>query len=119
MIRKFSKNNIKGNNKGEWKIQSEFFWLLIILVAAILVMWIGSWECINNSGCEEDELCAVNHVCYKIPTIEKNVNKTENKYNLAAVILGLSIIIAAFILRKENFRKSFIRAFFKRKFAKK
>ena len=101
MIRKFSKNNIKGNNKGEWKIQSEFFWLLIILVAAILVMWIGSWECINNSGCKEDEICAVNHVCYKIPIIEKNIYKTENKYTLAAVILGLSIIITAFILRKK------------------
>ena len=66
-------------------------------------MWVGSWECKNDSECKEDEVCTVKHTCYK-PTIpEKTIYITENKYTTASLIFGICLIIAAIILRKKNF----------------
>jgi uncharacterized membrane protein YkgB len=91
---------------GEIKIQTGVAILILIIVSLILLMWIGGWECKNDSGCGEDEICTVNHICYKPEISEKTIYITENKYTAASFILGICVIISAIILKKKNFKFS-------------
>jgi len=89
---------------GEIKIQTSIAILILIIVSLILLMWIGGWECKNDSECGEDEICTVRHICYKPEISEKIIYTTENKYTTAAFILGICIILATFILRKKDLK---------------
>ena len=91
---------------GELKIQSSILIFILIAVGIIAIVWIGSWECLNNSYCNEDEICTVKHTCYKPVVQEKTIYITETKYTGVALILGIAIIISAIILRKKDFKFS-------------
>src|SRR3989344_1972357 len=58
---------------GEFKIQSGTLIVILIIISLILISWIGGWECLNNSDCNEDETCTVKHTCYKLVIPEKTV----------------------------------------------
>lgn len=89
---------------GEFKIPTGLAIFILILIGIIAVMWVGSWECNNNTDCNEDEVCTVKHACYKPIIPEKTIYITETKYTEAALILGICIIVAAIILRKKDFK---------------
>ena len=91
------------NKKAEWKIEPGIVWVILIIALVIVTMWIGSWECRNDEDCGENSFCNVKHLCYK-PANETTVIKTENKYLLASFILGICIIIAAIIIKTEDFK---------------
>ena len=92
--------------RGEWKIEPGIVWFLLIIVLIVIIMIIGSWECKNDSDCQNDEICTVKHTCFKNENIEKTIIKTEYKYITASIILGICIILAAIILRIEDFKLS-------------
>ncbi len=87
---------------GEIKIQTGIAVFILIIVVFILLMWIGGWECKNDKNCSEDEICTVKHSCYKPEISEKVIYKTENRFTTAAFVLGICIIIAAFVLRNKR-----------------
>ena len=89
---------------GDFKIQSGLAIFILIIIGIIVVMWVGSWECNNNSDCNEDEVCTVKHICYKPIIPEKTIYITENKYTGASLILGICIILSAIISRKKDFK---------------
>lgn len=107
------------NKKAEWKIQPGIVWAFLIIVLVLVTMWVSTWECKNNNDCQSDEICTVKHTCFKPTVSETTIIKTENKYFSAAVILGICIIIAAIILRTEDFKLSHHIHRFRRRFSRK
>jgi|GEM_PF-5488821 hypothetical protein len=86
------------NRKGEMG-------LLIILVIIIVLFFFG-WlinvsqrECRTNRDCGSESYCGSDFSCHQYPTIQKTVVQ----YDLApaAVIIGLALIFAAIIFRKQ------------------
>lgn len=90
------------NKKGDWTIKPGVAFFILIIAIIILTMWIGSWECLNNSYCDIGEICTYQHVCLQPENVQNTVVKTEYKFTSAALILGLSLIIAAFIFKNKK-----------------
>ena len=107
------------NKKAEWKIEPGLVWFFLIIILIIATMIIGSWDCRKDSDCGTGEICTSDHKCLIAGNAEVTIIKNENKYTSAALILGISIIIAAIIIRREDFYLSHhvhkIRNKFKRK----
>ena len=83
-----------------WRIFGITIIVLIAIVSLILIFAYLSRECNTTLDCSEEEYCAYNHKC--IPYLSNN-----QEYNLffSSLVIGISIIIAAFVLRKRyNFR---------------
>ena len=59
-----------------------------------------SKECINNSDCSSENYCGSDFNCHGFPKIENTIIK--NDWTTPAAILGLAIVIAAFILRRKQ-----------------
>lgn len=82
-----------------WKIFGITIIVLIALVALILIFQFLSRECNTNLDCQQDEYCAFNHKCTPLPSS----NQTQTSLS-SSIILGISIIIAALILK--NYKKN-------------
>ena len=87
------------NNKGEAG-------LVIIIILVIVVFFFG-WlinvsqrECKSNRDCISESYCGSDFSCHTYP----NIQKTVVQYNLfwPAVVIGIAIIIAALIFRRER-----------------
>ena len=91
------------NKKAEWKIQPGIAIFFGIIAFIIITMWVGSWQCKNDNDCGLNGICTVRHICYQAPVIQNTIIKTENKFTIASLILGICIIIAAYILKNNNF----------------
>jgi len=65
--------------------------------ASILKVIEGSHECNSDSDC--DGYCGSDFKCHAFPVIE---NTVHTSWTVPAAILGLAIIIAAFVLRRKN-----------------
>ena len=79
--------------------------LLIIIVIIFFLGWlinIGQRECKSNRDCGSESYCGSDFSCHSYPTIQKTVFQ----YNLfwPAVIIGLAIVIAAWIFRGGELR---------------
>lgn len=88
---------------------SEVFWGVFFVVAVIglgvagtatvLKVMEGKAECTANSECGDTQYCGSDLKCHPFPAIEKTVVK--NDWTTPAAILGLSIVLAALIMRKR------------------
>jgi len=86
--------------------------LTIIMVTLIIVVFIGwlinlkSKECRSNSDCGPERYCGSDFACHQIPIIEKTIVK--NNLIIPSIILGIAIIAAALIIKREkiSFRKN-------------
>ncbi len=79
--------------------------LLVIIVIVFFLGWLinlGQRECKSNSDCGSEAYCGSDFACHSYPTIQKTIVQ----YNLfwPAVIIGLAIIIATWILKDGKFR---------------
>jgi len=77
--------------------------ILIIVIVALFLGWLINFnhrECNSNKECSSESYCGSDFSCHQYPTIQKTVVQ----YNLLwpAVIIGISMIIAAFIFRREK-----------------
>ncbi len=78
-----------------WKTFGITMTTLIIITSIILTFSYLSRECNTNLDCKETEYCAYNHKC--IP-----YTPTSPSQNLiSSIIIGISIIIAALILKNN------------------
>ena len=94
------------NKRGKWEIEPGIAWFFLIIVLVLVTMWVSTWECRNDSDCGINEFCTVKHSCFKPENTETTIVKTENKYLLTGIIFGISIIIAAIILKFEDLKLS-------------
>ena len=71
--------------------------LLGAIIMVILAANLSLRECNNNGDCSADSYCGSNYQCLPYP---EEVVVRDNNYLLAAIVLGVSMIIAAYILRR-------------------
>lgn len=62
-------------------------------------------ECNLNSDCSSANYCGSDFKCHPFPQIENTVVKTD--WTVPSAIVGLSIVIAAMILRKRSEKREF------------
>ncbi len=79
--------------------------VLIVLIVVVFIGWLinlNQRECRSNNDCGSGYYCGSDFTCHQIPTIEKTL--VQNNLVLPSVIIGIAIVIAAFILRFGNLR---------------
>jgi len=74
--------------------------ILALIVFAIVLIYFAKQECYSNRDCPDNAYCGSDHECHLYP--ESLVIK-ETNYLPAAVILGASILGAAYIFRGKRF----------------
>jgi hypothetical protein len=73
--------------------------IIIVLALAILIMAlvnVSGRECSNNSECSAGSYCGADYSCHTYPD---NIVVKENNFVSAALILGIALIVAAYIFR--------------------
>jgi len=74
--------------------------IVIVLIISITIVWIVSEaqkECRKDSDCNNG-ICNSNFECVSLPK-----SSTTQNFNTAALILGISLIIVALIMRWDRF----------------
>lgn len=72
----------------------------VVLAFVILAMFltnIAQRECKNNRDCADNSYCGTDYECHEFP---RQVVVKESNYIWAALIMGVSLIVAAYIFRK-------------------
>lgn len=74
--------------------------LVIAIIALLIIFWkigdLASRECSLDKECNEESYCGSDFKCHKYPTI------TKHNYVPAAFIIGVSVVIAAYILKRKS-----------------
>jgi len=89
---------------------AETFWGMFFVVAiiaigisagaTILKVAEGAKECKVDSDCGTNRYCGSDFKCHSFPAIENTIVKTD--WTTPSIIIGLSIVLAALILRKKQ-----------------
>jgi uncharacterized protein YpmB len=83
--------------------------LLIIIIIVIFLAWLinqGWKECRVDSDCEDKQYCGSDFSChdFKVIEVQKSSPSSVN-YNVAAWIIGISLILAALIMKWDTIFK--------------
>ena len=75
--------------------------ITVIVILALVLLIIGlvnvsGRECNKNSECGTDSYCGSDYSCHSYP---ERVIVKENSFVAAAIILGIALIVAAYIFR--------------------
>lgn len=79
--------------------------IIVVVIILAFVGWlvgVGNRECNTNNDCGKGSYCGSDFACHEIPVIEKS----SGGYIVPALILGISMIIAAAILKWDKLRPS-------------
>lgn len=78
--------------------------LAFVIVIGLVVAFSGvaTRECSKDSQCGQDQYCGADFACHKIPVITISKTEVRSEYTQAAALLGISIVIAALILKKRQ-----------------
>ena len=77
--------------------------VLIVLIVTVFLGWLitfSSKECRSNSQCKYGYYCGSDFSCHEMPVIEKTL--TQNNLLMPALILGIAIVAAAFIIQSRS-----------------
>ena len=80
--------------------------VIVIIIIVIFLGWLinqGWKECRVDSDCGSDQYCTSQFTCKNIPVIEKSSPSQAGDYTNIAWIIGLSLIIAALIMKWDSF----------------
>ncbi|HIH05477.1 TPA: hypothetical protein HA281_01490 [Candidatus Woesearchaeota archaeon] len=78
--------------------------IFIIVVIVLFLMWVVTYsqrECNSNEDCSKDSYCGSDFSCHQYPNIVQQKVAAAD-YTVPAFLLGLSIVVAAIILRKRD-----------------
>ncbi|MFH1510271.1 MAG: hypothetical protein ABIF10_01160 [Candidatus Woesearchaeota archaeon] len=86
--------------------------LVTAIVIIVIIIAVGTWlvnisgrECKKDNECGEESYCGSDFACHQIPIIEKSPVVVERQYTVPAIIIGISMIVTAFIIKIDSFRK--------------
>ncbi len=91
--------NFKQNKKGSGGGAPIIFSLIVVVALFIVflkVVDLATRECSVDTDCNSDSYCGSDYKCHKHPVI------TQASYVPAALILGICILAAAYIIRKKG-----------------
>jgi len=84
-----------------WKVFGITIITFLVIISAILLFFYISRECNTNLDCDDSEYCAYNHKCYTYlagDVMPANILP-------AAFVVGIALVIAAFILKGHSGKK--------------
>ncbi len=70
--------------------------VLALVILAFILADVASRECSSNKDCAENSYCGADNECHQYPN---KILVRESNYIPAALILGIALIIAAYIFR--------------------
>ena len=70
--------------------------LLCVILLTFYIMDIAQRECNANKDCSKNSYCGSDNTCHEYP---KQIVVTEHNYLIPAIILGIALIISAYIFR--------------------
>ena len=73
--------------------------VLALLILVFYLVGIATRDCNKNKDCSENQYCGTDYTCHDFPN---QVIVTETNFIPAAIIIGIALIIAAYIFRKEK-----------------
>ena len=76
--------------------------ILALVILGVFLISIAQRECNSNRDCPGNAYCGTDYECHNFP--EQIVVK-ENNFIPAAIIVGTSLIISAYIFRKGKVKK--------------
>ena len=71
--------------------------LLLIVVGIIVVVNYSMYDCTSNRDCQKEEYCGADNECHQYPN---KIVIRQNSFVWASLILGICLIITAFVFRK-------------------
>jgi hypothetical protein len=74
--------------------------VLAIAIVSLVVSNNFNRECNKNSDCSDNSYCGSDYACHEYP---KEVQVKQNTFLPAAIVLGLALIVAAYIFRGGKF----------------
>lgn len=75
--------------------------IFVVIVLILLVIWLivlSNRECSTDRDCPETHYCGSDFKCHE----HQIVRVEKNDLMVPAIIIGISIVIAAFIIRKSR-----------------
>ncbi|MBI5072932.1 hypothetical protein HZA99_03875 [Candidatus Woesearchaeota archaeon] len=88
--------NFKQNKKGIAPIIFSLIVVIALFIVFLKVVDLATRECSVDTDCSSDSYCSSDYKCHKHPVI------TQSSYVPAALILGICILAAAYIIRKKG-----------------
>jgi len=84
--------------------------IVIIVIILVFIGWLvklNNRECTKDRDCGIESYCGSDFTCHRIPIIEKTNSIVQYDLKWPSVIIGISVIIAAIIIKggKIPFRK--------------
>ncbi len=73
--------------------------ILALTILAVYLVNVAQRECNSNRDCPENAYCSSDYECHTYPD---RITVKENNFLPAAMVFGISIIIAAWIFRKKS-----------------
>lgn len=71
--------------------------ILALIILTVYLVNIAQRECNNNQDCGDDSYCGSDYECHQFP---KQTLVKQNDFLPAAIVFGVSLIIAAKVFRK-------------------
>lgn len=78
------------------------FAFLVVIGAVVAFSGYAARECSKDSQCAENNYCGADFSCHAIPQITLTKTEVRTDYTAPAAILGISIVLAALILKKRQ-----------------
>ncbi len=73
--------------------------ILALTIFAFYLVNVAQRDCNSNRDCPENSYCGVDYECHEFP---QQIMVKKSNFLPAAIIVGISIIVGAFILRKRG-----------------
>lgn len=73
--------------------------ILALIILVIYLVNIATRECNNNKDCPSTAYCGTDYTCHEFP---HQVIVKETNFIPAAIIIGMALIIAAYIFKRRN-----------------
>lgn len=87
------------NSKGNMGLIVVIVILTLALLAVIITSNAGH-ECEKNSECSKNSYCGADNECHEYPA---EIVVTENNYFPAALVLGVAMVVSAYLMRGGKF----------------
>jgi hypothetical protein len=84
--------NKKGNALGAVAI------ILAMVILGIFLITIAQRDCNSNRDCSDNSYCGSDHECHQYPD---KIIVEEHNFLFPAFVLGVSLIISAYIMKKS------------------
>ena len=85
------------NKKGSFALAAVAIILALVVLGVFLVN-IAMRDCNSNKDCSDNAYCGSDYECHEYP---KQIVAKESNYLSAAIVVGVSLILAAYVFKRN------------------